>query len=352
MKKWIIWSIVLIGAAVLISVVLSSNKKANETKIETVSKSSGAIPVQVASVAKQDMEMTYATNGKLTPNRKLELKAENTGVLTTIYVKEGDFVNKGQKLTVIDDKFIALDQKVAQDNYQKLLTDKARYESSFETDGVTQAELDEINLQLRNAENRLKETQRRNNDAYIKAPISGVINKRHVEIGAYIAPGSSLFDIVDVASLKLKVNVDEHRVIQLETGDTVSVRVSVFPDKSFSGIVTFIAPKADETLNFPVEILMNNTANVQVKAGMYATAVFDSHKTKGTLVIPRSAFVGSVNNGEVYILQSDNTVSLKDVIPGRIFGDKVEILDGLNEREQVVITGQINLIDGIKVEVH
>src|SRR5699024_2723478 len=153
-----------------------------------------AAAVKIAEVSKQDMEMTYAANGKLAPNRELELKAENTGMVTAIMVKEGSQVEKGQVLAVIDDKFLSLDRQTAEDNYQKLLTDKARYENSFKTDGVTQAELDEINLQLRNAENRLKETQRRSNDAHIKAPISGIINKKHIEIGAYLAPGSPLFD--------------------------------------------------------------------------------------------------------------------------------------------------------------
>lgn len=351
MKKWIITILILLGAAVLIGTILSANKKANEAKIETVSQSGGAAAIKTAEVSKQDMEMTYAVNGKLAPNRELELKAENTGVITALRVKEGDHVQKGQVLAVIDDKFLSLDLETAEDNYQKLLTDKARYESSFKTGGVTQAELDEINLQLSNAKNRLKETQRRRNDANIKAPISGIINKRHVEVGTYLAPGSPLFDIVEVASLKLKVSVDEHRVAQLRMGDSVTIKMSVFPDESFFGVVTFVAPKADETMSFPVEIQMENDDKAQVKAGMYATAVFDSQKIKNVLLIPRTAFVGSVNNREVYVLEQDTTVSLRTVVPGRISGNKVEVIEGLEEGDQVVTTGQINLTDGAKVAV-
>src|SRR5699024_10929530 len=126
---------------------------------------------------KQDMEMTYRANGNFAPHRELELKAENTGIISEIRVKEGDRVHKGQVLAVIDDKYLSLEQQAAEDAYHKLRTEKERYEHSFETGGVTEAQLEDMDLQLRHAENRLKETQRRSHDAHIKAPISGIINK-------------------------------------------------------------------------------------------------------------------------------------------------------------------------------
>ncbi len=106
---------------------------------------------------------------------------------------------------------------------------------------------------------------------------------------------------------------------------------------------------ADASLNFPVEIEVENNAKSAIKAGMYGTANFITKKQK-MLVVPRKAYIGSVNENEVFVYQN-GVVKLKKVTSGKIIGDKVQILNGLNEGEQVVITGQINLKDGTKVEI-
>ena len=67
--------------------------------------------------------------------------------------------------------------------------------------------------------------------------------------------------------------------------------------------------------------------------------------------MPRSAFVGSVNTQQVYVLRDNNTVTLQKVTPGGVFGETIEILSGLEEGDKVVVSGQINLSDGSEVEV-
>lgn len=351
MKKFLTTTLVVIGSIALIGVVLANNKKTNEAKIEVVNASGGAAPVQVTTLVRQDMDLTYSANGTLIPRRELELKAEYSGVVKEVKVELGDRVQQGQILAVLDDKFLSLDRQTAEDAYQKLVTDVERYENAFKAGGVTQAQLDDIRLQKNNAGNRLKEIQRRSTDAFIKAPIAGMIDRKHIEVGTYLSAGNPLFDIVDVSSLKLKVSVDEGQVTRLHIGDTVDIQVPVFPEQRFRGRITFIASKADEALNFPLELQVANEAASPLKAGMFASVTFDSGRMKKALMVPRSAFVGSVNNREVYVLQADGTVRLTTVVPGAILGSRVEVLAGLDEGQQVITTGQINLQDGAAVDV-
>ncbi|HOD11415.1 MAG TPA: efflux transporter periplasmic adaptor subunit, partial [Flavobacterium sp.] len=131
----------------------------------------------------------------------------------------------------------------------------------------------------------------------------------------------------------------------------INVGTNVYPDKNFTGKITFVAPKADASLNFPVEIEIANNATKDLKAGMYGTAKFASNQQKQTLkIVPRNAFVGSVSSNQIFVIEN-GTAKLKKVTAGRILGDKVEILNGLNDGETVIVTGQINLQDGSKVEV-
>lgn len=84
---------------------------------------------------------------------------------------------------------------------------------------------------------------------------------------------------------------------------------------------------------------------------MYGTANFGSNNQKQNLkVVPRNAFVGSVSSNEIFVVEN-NVAKLKKVVAGRILGDKVEIINGLNDGETVIVTGQINLQDGNTVEI-
>ena len=350
MKRIIITIVVVVAAFALIGWVLSKNKAENEAKTAVVAQSGGAIVVNAAKVSKQPLVLDFSANGNFAANQDLLLKSEVSGRVTGIQVKEGSRVSRGQVLALVDAEIINLDKQAAEDALAKLKTDYERYKSSFETGGVTRAQLDEIELQLRNAEVRLQQANRRVADANIKSPINGIVNRRDIEVGAYLSPGTDLFEIVDLSQLKLEITVNESQVVNLKVGDEVTIVSSVFPDKKFSGAISFIAAKADNTLNYPVEIVVSNSAASELKAGMYATAYFEFPQEEPTILIPRGSFVGGVNSNQVYVLEGDSTAAIRDVVAGRIFGEQVEILRGLEEGETVITSGQINLVDGATVE--
>jgi multidrug efflux pump subunit AcrA (membrane-fusion protein) len=107
-------------------------------------------------------------------------------------------------------------------------------------------------------------------------------------------------------------------------------------------------------LNFPVEIRVSNNKENQLKAGMYGTAIFsqknDETQTKPILVVSRDAFVGGLNSNQVFVVK-DSIATLKKIVSGRNFGDKIEVLDGLKDGETVVVSGQVNLTDSAKVKI-
>ncbi|RZL47947.1 MAG: efflux RND transporter periplasmic adaptor subunit, partial [Pedobacter sp.] len=183
--------------------------------------------------------------------------------------------------------------------------------------------------------------------------INGIVNKKYIEVGAFVtAQGTQLFELVDVSKLKLKVNVNESQVANLKVGNAVQIQSSIFPTEQFSGKVSFIAAKADETLNFPIEIEVANNIKNSLKAGMYGTAVFKFPKQAPAILVPRTSFVGSVSSNEVYVLnKSKNTAETRKVVSGRILGENVEVLEGLKEGETVITSGQINLTEGTPVTI-
>lgn len=339
--------IVSLGA---IAMVLSNNKKRSEEKTKIVAQTNASVAVRIDTATSEVPNLDVIANGNFAPAQELSLAAEKAGRIVHVLADEGSYVQKGQTVATIRVEQLSVDVQNAEANYQTARTDLERYENAFKTGGVTKQQLDQAQLSVDNAKAKLDQSRINLGDANIRATISGIVNKRHIEPGTVVSPGTALFDIVNVSTLKLNVTVNEAQVPYLQVGKQVQIKASVFPDKTFSGKITFIAPKADEALNFPVEIAITNNAANQLKAGMYGTALFDFPHQLPVIMIPRTGFVGSVNSKQVFVI--DNGVAhLKTVTPGRIIGDKVEVLDGLSAGTLVITSGQINLADGTKVNI-
>lgn len=350
MKRGTITALVIILAIAGIFLVLSNNKKKNAAKTAIVAQGSGAISVRTAVIARQAINLDFSANGTFAPNQELNFLSENAGRVTKIYVEEGDRVTKGQPLARIDAEILNTDKETAEANLQNAIRDEARYSSSFKTGGVTQQQLDQAKLAVQNAKLRLQSSQRRVSDANIKSPINGIVNKKYIEVGAFVnSQGTQMFELVDVSRLKLKVSVNESQVANLKVGDQVQIKSNVFPADDYLGKITFIAAKADASLNFPIEIMVENNKKNTIKAGMYGTAIFKFPSQAPSLTIPRGSFVGSVSSNQIFVLGEGNKAVLRKVVAGRILGENVEILDGLKEGETVITSGQINLIDGTPV---
>ncbi|HEY0273152.1 MAG TPA: efflux RND transporter periplasmic adaptor subunit [Chitinophaga sp.] len=351
MKKILTWSVLVIAALALIVWKLNANKKENDAKTAFVKQSNtGDVPVLVAKVAQTDFSHGFSANGNFEPIRELTYASETSGRILKLLVDEGSVVKQGQQIARVDDQILSTDLEAARANIAQLKVDKERYESAFATGGVTQKQVDDARLQYNLAVSRLEAASRRVSDTYVKAPISGIINKKYVEQGAYLNPGDKMFDIVDVSKLKLSVSVPEAEVVTLKVGDPVKVTSNVYPETSYPAKITFIAAKSDNALNYPVEMEVTNVAGKPLKAGMYGSAHFGSATATPMILIPRSAFVGGVNSNQVYVLQG-NTAKLKTVTAGRIYGEQVEIRGGLQVGETVITSGQINLTDGATVTV-
>lgn len=352
MKKFfkaLLWIVVFASALAGIGFVLEENKAENEAKTAIVAQENSSVLVRTDTVSKQPLDLGFSVNGNFIPAQELSFASEKSGRVVKVLVKEGDAVRTGQVLATIRTEQLNVDRQNAEAIYQNALKDLTRYESAYATGGITQQQLEQARLAVENAKTRIEQININIDDATIRSSINGVIAERKVEPGSVLAPGTPMFEIVNVSRLKLKVAVSESQVIQIKEGDQVMVSASVFPDKEFTGRVTFISPKADQSLNFPVEIEVNNTAQ-DIKAGMYGAAHFTNEEKALAILVPRTAFVGSVSANEVFLYaKQDSTARIHKVTAGRIIEDKVEVLGGLQEGDILITSGQVNLSDGTQV---
>lgn len=347
--KILLYLIIIAVCIVAIGMVLSKHKEESEKQTAIVNEPVAYIAVRSAKATKESPTAKMSFNGTFAPAQELNFSAEKAGRIVNVLVKEGSYVKRGQTLATIRVDQINVDLQNAETNYQIALREVERFENAYKTGGVTKQQVDQVKQQLENAKARLETNKISLSDTYIKATIDGIVNKRLIEPGSVVSPGTPLFEIVNTSQLKLEVNVDETQISKLSVGNKVRITSSVYPNQDFEGVISFIAPKATESLNFPVEVLVSNNKNNLLKAGMYGTAHFAETKKSDMLIVPRNAFVGSTKNGIVFTIE-DGIARQKKVTAGRNFGDFVEVIDGLNEGDEVITSGQINITDGSKVQ--
>jgi RND family efflux transporter MFP subunit len=351
MKKISISILAVLVVGALIAWKLNSNKQNNQARSEMVKESPNtAVPVLTAQAQSTAASTDLNANGNFKAIKQIDFSAESAGRIVELMVKEGSVVSAGQVLARIDNQVASADLQSAQASVAQAERDLERYETAFASGGVTQKQVDDARLQVRNLKTRLAQASKNSQNTLLRAPINGIINAKYVEVGGYLAPGTRLFEIVDISRLKLVVNVPESQVVQLKVGQKVPVSTNVYPELKYEGTISFIAAKGDASLNYPVEIEVPNVTGHQLKAGMFGTASFGLAPQAPQLMIPRAAFFDGISSNTIYVF-ANGKAEHRLVVPGAVIGEQVQIREGLKEGETVIISGQINLKDGTPVSV-
>ena len=349
MKKVII-ALISIAAIGLIGFTLYGNKQEMKEEAKLAEETSDAIPVEVTSLQKKALEAKVKADGILEAKTDLTILSETTGKVVAVHKEKGATVDKGELLAQVENEIIQTEVSAAKTNLEKLETDLERFTKLSEENAVTKRQLEDVKIGLKNAEAQYRSAKKRLENTYIRATAAGKINDDFLQEGEFINQGQRLYEIVDASTLKLKVKLTASEVLALKEGDSVKISTQVFPQKEFEGKVKAIASKADDAFKYEVEIMMQNQGEVQLKPGMYATAHFNFKSNNAKYYLNRDALIGSVQNPEVYVIENGES-KLKKLTLGESRGDLLEVLNGLNPNDKVVMSGQINLSDGTEVKV-
>lgn len=327
---------------------LYANKKVLNSKNNPVARAEIAIPVKVAPVVEQQLEVLINKTGNLAPFKEVKAMALTGGTIRKIFFKLGDEVNQGQVLAVTDDRMLQLELQKAQSNAAKLSGELNTYKELLEGGAATQEKVNQLKQDHADAVNQLNQAKKNLADVAILAPTSGTISIKTVEEGLFVPAGTELATIINLSKAKVQVNLTEAEVYQVAKGQQVKITTDVYPGKTFKGIISFISPQADQTNNYPVEIMVENAANTVLRSGTFVYADFSKKTRQNIMVIPREALTESVKNASVYVV-SDQVVRLKSIQTGLELGGKIQVISGLNPGDIVVTSGQINLHEGSSV---
>jgi RND family efflux transporter MFP subunit len=345
-KKKVIGITILIIA--IIVVILFYNKSRNMAKSQSDILS--ATSVSVAKVERMRLSATQALVGTIVANNDVSIISETQGKVTAVFAEIGQHLSAGSPIVQVDDELKKANFVTAETNYDKAKKDLKRFEALYKQNSVTDQQIEAARLSAKSAEAQYIVARRQYNDTKISTPIAGIVTSRPVDVGAYVAPGMLVANVVDISSLKVKLNVAESDVFGIKVGDNVEVSTDVYPGVVFKGHIKSISSKADDAHLYPVEVTFPNAQQHPLKAGMFGRVAFTSRTAGEVLTIPREALVGSMKEPRVYIVEG-TIARLRNIVAGDEVGTSITVLRGLHEGEVIVTNGQNNLKDSTVVAI-
>ena len=308
------------------------------------------------------MAATFKATGTLEGIREANVNSETQGRILRVVANNGTRVGQGSTLVIVDNelKAIALQQAQAQKlsaeaSLEKAKIDLERTQELQKSSAATKSQLELAELQVKSAEAMLKATQsseslakRQLADATVKSPFAGVVAMRYVNQGELLSQNTKVATIVDDSRMKLRINIGELDVPLVKVGDKVTVTVDAIGNKVIEGRIATISSKADMARAYVVEVEIPNN-DKSLKSGMFARAEIQREAARDVPTVPATALIISGERTQVYV--TDNGVAhLKAVKIGASTPERVEITEGLNIGDQVVVFGQSRLTDGAKIK--
>jgi len=309
-----------------------------------------SIPVTVTAVTKGKISDKHSLVGTITANNDVAIISEAQGKVTAVFAEVGHYKSAGAVLLQLDDELKQATLAAAESNFEKAKKDLKRFEILAKQDAATDQQAEGARFAAKSAEAQFVLARREYRDTKITAPISGVVSARPVDVGTYVQKGMPVANIVDISKLRVKINVTEQDVFRLHVGDTVEVGSDVYPGITFHGTVHTISDKGDEAHTYPVEVMLENSKNHPLKAGMFARVSFTTLSNSEALSIPRSALVGSMRHPQAFVIEN-GIAKLRTLVISAESGASLEVLQGLNEGETIVVSGQNNLKDNVSVTI-
>ncbi len=359
MKKYIsIWSLTILSLILLILLINSgcgkkdAGKKAEERVINVITQAA----------EKKSLRPFVEAVGTLIPNEEVTISSEAEGILTNVSVDEGIVVSKGKLLATVNDTDYALAVKQSEAILKQaevsLANTKIEYsrKSALNKDGlITKEEFDAISTRLSLSEAEVEKakafldiTKQKLSKTKIYAPISGVIKEKKVSSGDNVRNGSNLFTIIQTDPLKLSFTVSERDAEKLRTGQDVMFKVDSSHDKEFKGKLSLIYPSVDDkTRTLRVEAVVPNSGGI-LKPGLFTRVTLYTASPKATIVVPVTALLYEAEQVKVFTVDGD-VAKEKIIRAGIRHDDLMEIVEGLKEGEKVVVVGQQNLSEGVRV---
>ena len=306
--------------------------------------------VEVVTVVPRTLANEAALLGQLNAVQRVTVRSEVPGIIDAIEFQEGTAVRQGQILFRLRD-----DEEVARlheaETALRLAEANHRRMQDLSRDGiVAPSQLDDATAQLEAAKARLEVARVAVDRTRILAPFDGYAGHRLVSLGARIEPETDLVTVESIADLELAFQLPELAMPLARVGVPVDIRVAPYPDRVFSGAISFVAPSLNPLNRRLLVKARIPNADLALRPGLFATVEARLGTREDVLAVPDSAVVYGSNGTFVWKIDETQKAAPVDVALGARRDGIVEVTSGLRAGDVVVVAGTNKLAPGVGVE--
>ncbi len=351
MKTYTILSVM---AATSLSLAGCSNQQNTNTANDLAS------PVSVMELTTNSIKKFNSTTGTVMSNAEVELKSEMAGAYllqknprTGQPYKLGDMVKKGEVIVKFEDQ--EYDNGIAIESKKLTLElaeqDLKKQKALYEKGGVTLTDIQNAEIQITSSkydyENALLSLAKKE----IKAPFDGVIIALpHYTENVKLESGQSIVSIMDYSKMYMEINLPESALQTVKTGQPAYITHYTLDRDTLHGVVSQLSPAiSTETRTFQGVITIDNR-NLKLRPGMFVKADIVVDQANGTIVIPKEVVLSNRNRRYVYVVEK-NIAKVRNLRVGLEDNDNIEVLEGLQVGDNLIIRGYETLREDSKVKV-
>lgn len=305
---------------------------------------SPTIPVEAMIIQPRLLENKIYTTGTLLANEEVELHPEITGRIVGVHFDEGKRIRKGELMIKINDGELQADLKAKEPEAKQAADEERRKRGLFEVKAISQEEYDKSlsNSKMLEAERQAIESQLRETE--IRAPFDGVVGLRYVSEGDYASPDLLVATIQDIDPVKAEFSIPEKYAHQLKEGVKVLVRIGD-SEAEHIGLVYAVEAKIDPgTRTIKARARIPNPDG-SIIPGSFAKIELTLEQMPNAIVVPAGAIIPEMSGVKVYV-SVDGKAKAVQVKTGIRTDRDVQILEGLNINDTLIVTGMLQLGEG------
>ena len=310
---------------------------------EEAKKTTDVFKVKIEQAQSKEIDRIYEFSTTVDAAVKNYIASAGGTRIEKIFVEVGDVVKKGQQLVKMESTQLAT--SLAQ--LDNLKIELERVKALYQSGGVSKQQLDQMQMQYDVAK---KSAENLKDNIYLTSPINGIVTARNFDNGD-VSATQPILQVMQINPVKLKINIPESFYNSVKKGMQVTAKTEIFGEEEFLGTISLIYPTIDPlTRTFTCEVKVNN-ANSKLKPGMFGRVELNLGKASTIMVSDKAIVKQSGSNDKYVFIEKNGVVEYRKVQLGRRLEDKIEVINGVEDGENVVITGQSKLMDGTKVEV-
>lgn len=326
----------------------------SEGKTDTASTTLQEIPVKIMTLEKQEVKPLINTSGLFTTDDETNLAFKVGGIISKVYVKEGDAIRKGQLLASLNLTEIESQVSQAKLAFEKSKRDFNRVENLYQDSVVTLEQFQNAKTGMEVAQSQFEAASFNRSYSEIRAVSNGYVLKKLASEGQVISPGTTVLQTNGASQnlWKLRVGVSDREWALISIGDKATVTTDALPGVSVNATVSRKAEGTDGISGaFSIELTLEKT-KASLASGLFGKATIHARQAQTVWSIPYEALLdGNAQSGYVFITNDSKTAIKTPVIVGTINRDQILINGGLEEAKFIIVSGSAYLRDSSSITV-